>query len=146
VNRALALLVPIASLASTGCGGADCEDWPEGRPKIVELRFIQQSPGNPYELEFGIDFMDTDGDIYGGRVHMFVNGDEAANQPMKDVFEKQVPPIDAGATAGELELVVKLGSTVEDDQRIEIGFVLEDAAGQESNDPKIELQAFAPGG
>jgi hypothetical protein len=45
-----------------------------------------------------------------------------------------------------MQVVVKLGSSIDDGDKIEVGFVLEDAQGKRSNDPSVVLQAIATGG
>jgi hypothetical protein len=138
--RLAGLLFPLLGL-SIGCGD-DPDHWKAGRPRIDDLRFVQQSPQDPYALEFLVAFADSDGDTGAGALRMFVGGVESAKLELPMVFENQTPPLDLAATAGEIEVVVRVGSEIGLGQQLVIGFVIEDAAGRRSNDPWIELEAF----
>lgn len=139
--RRLTLPMLMAGLAA--CGGP--EDWPEGKPRIDQLRFVQQSPQDPYALEFLLEFTDTDGDTGSGKLHMSVQEQEIAAVELSEVFTSQSPPLALDAREGEFEVVVRVGKNVEIGDQLEIGFVIEDAAGEKSNDPWIELRALAAG-
>lgn len=125
------------------CGGPD--DWPEGRPRIDQLRFVQQSPQDPYALEFLLRFTDADGDTGTGMLHMSVQDEENAVLDLTEVFDGQSPPLPLDASSGEFEVVVRVSKNVEIGDELKIGFFIEDAAGEKSNDPWIELRALAAG-
>jgi hypothetical protein len=132
-----------AVFGAAACGD-DPEAWESGRPLISKLTYLQQLAEDPYKLQFAIEFQDSNGDLGGGKVHLFTNGEEKPPLALLDVFEKQM--IEPGAIAGELELSVTLPKDIQDNEKVKIGFVLEDAAGNKSNDPSVVLQALAPGG
>lgn len=136
-------LVALGLLA--GCG-ASKDGWPEGRPQILHLEYLQQSPQDPYALQFSLEFRDTDADLGGGTLHMLLDDEEAAVQPMSELFAAQTPPIEPQAAEGELEVVVRVQSKVAVGEELKIQFRLVDAAGQESNDPWVQVKALAPGG
>lgn len=138
-----AALFLVATLV--GCG-AGPNDWPEGRPQIEELEFLQQSSGDPWSLQFLVVFKDTDGDLGQGSLELSVNGELKANQKTADLYKAQTPEVPVDAMSGELEVQVKLQSDVPVGEEIDIGFVLVDGQGQRSNEPSITLKAFTPGG
>jgi hypothetical protein len=136
-------------LSLLACGpGAD--SWPAGRPKIDELQYLQQSSTDPWSLQFLLIFTDTDGDLGSGVVELSIDGDVKLTESVGTYFAAQTPAIGLDATAGELELKVKLSSdtigALEIGDEIEVGFVLQDAAGQRSNDPSITVVATENGG
>lgn len=140
-----AILVGLACIALFACGD-DPDNWPEGRPKISKLTYLQQTPDDPFMLSFAIDFEDTDGDLGGGQVLLFTNGSQNGELAAGDVFANQRPALALTSTVGELEVAVGLPHDIGANERVEIGFVLQDAKGNESNDPSVTLMALAPGG
>ena len=138
VRRASLLLL----LVLAGCG-PDREDWPDGRPKIDNLRFVQQRPLDPYALEFLIEFSDTDGDVGEGQLHLSVEGSETSVLALQEVFESQAPPVALDVSSGEFEVVVRMSTNVEVGDQIKVGFLIEDKSGEKSNEPWIRLQALA---
>lgn len=145
VQRIRAGFVSIAAAGLASCG-ASADSWPDGRPRIAALRFLQQSPRDPFGLQFSLQFEDGDGDLGAGRVHMSIEGREAAVRDLADVFSNQQPPLPLDVTAGEIELVVKVSDTAQVGDRVRIGFSLEDGKGERSNEPSITLEASGPGG
>lgn len=144
--KRLLLAVLFAPVLAFGCG-EDAESWDEGRPLITELSYLQQSPRDPYQLMFALGFQDTDGDLSGGNIHLLISGDIVQTTAMSEVFSKQVPALATTATEGELEVTVTLDKeTVVEGDRVELGFQLVDAKGEESNKPSVVLEALAPGG
>jgi hypothetical protein len=133
-------VLPAIAFVIAACGGAD--DWAEGRPKIDELKFAQQSPQDPYALEFLIQFSDTDGDTGRGKLHLLLDDEESSLLPMDGLFEKQSPPLALDLTSGEIEVVVRVSTDVEVGSELKFGFFIEDAAGNESNDPWVSLRAL----
>jgi hypothetical protein len=105
------------------------------------MRFLQQSPQDPFALQFSIAFTDSDGDLGGGSLHLLISGREAAVRSMGEVFQSQVPPIEPAATEGELEVVARIRDDIPVGERVKIGFVLEDAKGEGSNEPYIVFEA-----
>ncbi len=136
--------IVLIGLTLVACG-EDPAHWPAGRPRIDELRFVQQSPQDPYALDFLIRFSDSDGDIGGGKLHLSLDGEETSVLALDGLFASQLPPIALDATEGELEVVVRVSSNVELGKELKFGFVLEDAGGEVSNDPWISLRALSEG-
>lgn len=130
---------------SVACG-AGPDNWPEGRPKIDRLEFLQQSSLDPWSLQFLLAFTDTNGDLGQGVLEMSLAGEVRATQLAADVFRAQTPEIPIDATSGELEVLVRISSEVPVGEEIEVGFVLQDGQGERSNEPSVTLRAFAPGG
>ncbi|MBI4817192.1 MAG: hypothetical protein HY791_13095 [Deltaproteobacteria bacterium] len=126
-----------------GACAPSADDWPAGRPRLDALEYLQQTPGDPSGLEFHFAFVDDDGDLGAGKVVLIVDGDVKADLPMAGVFGAQSPAIDSNATSGEVDIVVHLDSAAEAGQEFEIGFELEDGAGQRSNRPTVTLVAEA---
>jgi hypothetical protein len=132
-------VLAVSASSASGCGRSK-DHWPAGQPRIDQLEFLQQAPGNPLSLSFGITFVDSDGDLGGGtlELHQDASAEAAA---LADVFGTQHPPIADDATAGEIDVPVKIDPSVKVGQRIKIGFVLVDAAMHRSNQPSITLEA-----
>lgn len=126
--------------------GAGPDSWPEGRPQIDRLEFLQQSSLDPWSLQFLVAFTDTNGDLGQGTLEMMLGGETKATQPVAEVFRAQTPEIPIDATSGEFEVLVKIASEVPVGEEIEVGFVLQDGQGERSNEPSVTLRAFAPGG
>jgi hypothetical protein len=93
-----------------------------------------------------MDVLDTDGDLGGGKVILSIDEDVAQERPMSDVFMSQTPPIELGATEATIELIVRLETVLDAGDELQIGFKLEDGAGQESNAPWVKLAVTEPGG
>ena len=64
-----------------------------------------------------------------------------ASLPLPDLFANQATPLPLDTKEGRLEVFVELDDPVSMGERVEIGFILRDAAGERSNDPSITLQA-----
>jgi hypothetical protein len=143
------LLIAIGC-ALAACGGESADDWPEGRPHITKLRYVGQAPHEPGqqypEFQFTIAFEDTNGDLGGGRIEVRLDGEKAGEKPLAEVFEGAAPKIPLDATSGEFDVDTQPEVDLAVGEKIRIGFVLYDAAGEESNDPSVVLQAFMPGG
>lgn len=140
VRAAVTCFVAAAALG-LGCGGDDPDDWPAERPRIDQVRFVGQSPRDPLGLQFVLDFVDADGDLGGGRLDLSIEGSAAGQIELEELFAGQTPPLSLQATAGELEVLVRLAETPGPNQELSIGFQLEDAAGHRSNEPKTTLAA-----
>jgi hypothetical protein len=134
-------ILPVLALVSAACG-ADPDDWPDGRPRIDRLRFAQQSPQDPYALEFLIQFFDSDGDTGSGRLHLLYDDEESSVLEMDELFDSQTPPLPLESIMGEFEVVVRVSDDVEIGKEMKFGFFIEDAAGQQSNDPWVALRAL----
>ena len=141
IGAALAL-VPVA-----GCGEDSVEDWPEGRPRIDVLTFEQQLPGDPWALDFALQFTDTDGDLGQGRLRLSLADNERSVLPLEEVFAAQTPPVARDATGGRLTVVVRLEEQeVRAGDELRFTFVLEDGQGRRSNAPWIVLRVLSGGG
>lgn len=139
--------VALMAGVALGCGPPGREEWPAGRPRIDRLDYAGQRPRSSLELQFGLDFVDTDGDLGEGILEFAVGDRTAVRLPVQPVFDAQFPPLASTATVGRLELYVELDRPVPTGDRVEIGFLLEDAAGRRSNRPRLTLEAqAAPGG
>lgn len=145
-KRALGLAgLMLWAAAFCGCG-LDPDDWPDGKPKIDRLMFLNQSPQDPLGLQFGISFSDSDGDASAGVLHLSINERETAALSMAELFESQSPPLAADASEGDFEVVVRLGEEIELGEVLRIGFAIEDGENKRSNEPWIEVRAIVPGG
>lgn len=128
----------VAGLA-VGCGGDDPDSWPPERPRIDVVTFVGQSPRDPLGLQFSLSFVDGDGDLGGGRLDLSVGEQPAGTIALEALFAAQRPAVAADATAGEVEVLVRLSEAPAASEDVTIGFVLEDAAGHRSNEPKTTL-------
>ncbi len=144
-----ARLLPALGLA-LACGTSR-EDWPGDRPRLDDVRFLGQSPQEPFALAFELAFADAGGaggpDLAGGRLRVDLDGAPAAEAALGDLFARQSPPLPPTATEGQLEVVVRLErETVDLEAPLEVGFVLEDAEGEVSNRPVVTVRAIPAGG
>ena len=126
-----------------GCGGDDPENWTPGRPRIDAAVFVGQTPAAPLGLQFGLTFVDSDGDLGGGRLDLEVGGQAAGGLALAELFDAQTPAVASDATSGELEVLVRLDEMPAGGAQVRLGFVLEDAAGHRSNQPTVTLEAIS---
>lgn len=132
----------VLALFAVACGGDDPNDWESGRPRIDDLRYLQQVPGDPLALQVEVSFVDDDGDLGGGMLHLELDGEPSGQLSMIDVFERQTPKIALDATEGEIEVIVRLTQDVDVGTTVRVGVVLEDRQKNRSNEPYFELRAF----
>ena len=132
---------------ASACGEDSADDWPAGRPRIDALTFEQQRSGDPYALDFGLRFTDTDGDLGPGRLRLRLDERERSVLPLRDVFGAQTPPLAMDATDGHLVVLVRLEEReVQIGDELRFAFVLEDAGGRRSNEPWVVLRVLSSGG
>lgn len=141
MSSRVAAAVVIAGPWLIACGGEDPQAWEEGRPRIDELEFVRQAPQNPRALEFGLEFFDADGDTGRGLLHLFLDGDETSERPLRDLFAAARPALPLDATEGRVSVTVELSGMIEPGRRVELAFMLEDEARRRSNQPSIVLEA-----
>lgn len=135
----------LAGMVTAAACAPGPEDWPSGRPRIVELRFVEQRPQDALTLVFQVEFEDDNGDLGGGRLRLSVQDFMQDAIPLAEVFRAQIPPLDLDATEGQFEIFVQLQSDVADGARVRVGLELEDASGDRSNRPVVVLEAIGPG-
>lgn len=136
----------LVAAATSACGGDDPAHWDPVRPRIDAVRYEGQSPRDALGLQFMLTFVDGDGDLGQGVLHLLLDGTEAGSIPLEELFAAQTPPVAAGATEGDFEVLVRLSATPEAGKQITVGFLLVDEAGHQSNQPSVTLAALAPGG
>jgi len=124
------------------CGGEGPDNWPGGRPRVDWLRYLQQEPTEPTELQFALAFVDDDADLSGGRVDLFVQDRQTSSLGAQDLFAAQSPPLPDTATSGVLEFVVALDPSVPPGATVRVGVELVDAAGERSNRPSVDLRVI----
>jgi hypothetical protein len=127
------------ALGLSACGGNDPDNWPATRPRIDSAIYLRQSPTDPLGLQFMITFADDDGDLSGGRLILAVDKQVSGEISLEELFGGQRPALASDSTVGELEVLVRLAKTPPADQSLTIGFLLEDAAGQQSNEPSVTV-------
>ncbi len=86
-----------------------------------------------------LKFTDDDGDLGGGRLSLAVDGQPAGDILLDELFGGQRPALALDSTSGELEVLVRLAQAPTLGQSLTIGFLLEDAAGQLSNQPTVTV-------
>lgn len=126
--------------AIVGCGGEGPGDWPAGRPRIDWLRYLQQEPAAPSELQFALEFVDGDGNVGEGGLDLFIQDRFVASLSSAALFAAQSPPVGSDATRGVLEFVVGLDPSLAPGARIRVGVELVDGQRQRSNRPFVELR------
>ena len=132
----------LSALTLGACGPSGPEDWPEGRPRIDELRYLGQSPRDPFGLGFGLHFFDSDGDVGRGELFVILNGQEGPPFELASFFERQSPPVPLDAIEGDFEILVRLDSAaIQPNRELTIAFRLEDPECRKSNEPSITLRA-----
>lgn len=132
----------VGLLAFTACGN----ESQDGHPRIEWVEYFQQVPTEPLNLEFGLRFVDSDGDAGGGRLELTLDGVRQPGLDASELFAGQEPPLDVGATEGILEVELRLSGEPRPGQRVEVGFQLVDAAERPSNAPTLVLEVVGPGG
>jgi len=126
--------------AALGCGAGGPEDWPSGRPRIDRLRFLQQEPTAPADLQFALEFVDGDGDLAGGELELFIQERSTATRSLAELFDSQSPPMAPDVTRGTLEFVARLQPDIPVGATVRVGVELIDGAGRRSNQPSVELR------
>jgi hypothetical protein len=130
-------------LLAAACG-EDPDNWDPGRPLIRKLTYLQQEPAKPYQLNFALEFEDSDGDLSQGKARLSSNDREQEPLELKAIFEDRGLELDA--VLGELEINVTIANDIQEGEKVKLGFMLEDGSGKTSNEPSLVLKAFAPGG
>ncbi|MDF1563441.1 MAG: hypothetical protein P1V51_10365 [Deltaproteobacteria bacterium] len=133
-------ILPIGLLLAAGA----CGPGPHA-PALDELRCRNgdaacQSSSDPFLLELEVDLVDPDGDLMGGALQRFLDGQLLGDREPLDALLRA-----GGMTAGTTEgtLPVDLGlelSELRDGMRIEVAVQIEDAAGHASNRPALVLE------
>ena len=136
----------LAVAAASACGADDPARWDPERPRIDAVRYDGQSPRDALGLQFMLTFVDGDGDLGQGVLRLLLDGAEAGAIQLEELFAAQTPPVAPTATEGDFEVLVRLSATPEAGKEITVGFILEDEAGHQSNQPSVTLAALAPGG
>lgn len=137
--RAAALVLICMSMALSACGGDDPDNWAATRPRIDEVEFLGQDPRDALGLQFMLRFVDEDGDLGLGRLKLSVADVPSGEIELPELFAGQRPPLASDVSEGEFEVLVRLAQTPDSGQQLSIGFVLEDGAGQNSNEPTVTL-------
>lgn len=134
--RALALVAALLA----GCGA--------GVPSLGELGCSHgdgacQTGTNPYQLELSVRFDDADADLSRGVGRFFVEGHPQAVFALRPVFQQS--GVDLDATSGTLKLTVNLDlPEPRDGALFDLGFEVEDEAGNVSNRPAITFRIDRP--
>jgi hypothetical protein len=129
---------------SCGMVAAACvpaaDDWPAGRPQIVDVNYIDQASWSSSDLNFELSYADTDGDLGGGKLEVLVNDEAAATIQISEVFSRQVPSIPLDSKSGVIVVNVALsGLTLVSGESVLFEFALSDASGQTSNRASLAL-------
>jgi hypothetical protein len=116
------------------------DDWPAGRPQIVDVNYIDQASWSSSDLNFELSYADTDGDLGGGKLEVLVNDEAAATIQISEVFSRQVPSIPLDSKSGVIVVNVALsGLTLVSGESVLFEFALSDASGQTSNRASLAL-------
>ena len=84
--------------------------------------------------------MDSDQDLGTGSLMVTVNGEIDSEIRMPELFDAQIPKLDAAASEGELRFEVSLsGISLTDGEFVDFEFALCDASGQTSNIASLRL-------
>lgn len=118
-----------------GCGSDELA------PQITELRYVDQVPQRPLLLRFDVTFLDTDGDLGLGTLHLTLDGVERSELAMDEVFAAQVPALARDSKQGHFQVQVELEPPIADGREIEVGVWLVDRRGALSNEPSVTLRA-----
>ena len=141
--RSLGLL--LAGLASFACS-PDVGEWPEGRPKISDVEFLKSSSTQDNTLEFQLFFTDSDANLPGGRLVVWVNDEARPPIELTDLYDRQEPPLSHAATSGTLKFAVMFDATTSGaGDKIELDFEVTDGNGQVSNLLTLNLVAIVGG-
>ena len=126
-------------LLSLGCVPSE-DNWPQGRPEILDVNFLDMPSGGSQKLSFLLQFADTDGDLYSGSLMVTVNENVESDIGLEELFLAQVPTLEPTTSEGQLRFEVSLaGINLEDGEFVDFEFALCDASGQTSNRASLRL-------
>ena len=124
----------------------EADDWPAGRPQIVDVNYLDQSSDDPNSLNFELEFSDSDGDLSGGALEVDVNSSADSRIDLADVFAAQIPALASDSTSGRFRVSLMLsGVTPMSGDTVTFEFALSDASGQTSNRASLSLLAIVRG-
>jgi len=116
------------------------DDWPEGRPQILDVSYVEQTSWDVTGLTFELSFSDSDGDLGKGKLEVLVKDEETSSIGLDEVFSRQVPPIDLDAKMGLFTVNASVdGLNLNSDDLVDFEFVLQDQAGEASNRAQLTL-------
>jgi len=116
------------------------ENWPDGRPEILDVNFLDIPSSRSQKLGFVLQFADTDGDLESGSLMITVNENIDSEIRLKDLFAAQMPKLSPTASEGELRFEVSLsGINLVNGEFVDFEFALCDASGQTSNRTSLRL-------
>ena len=116
------------------------ENWPDGRPEILDVNFLDIPSSSSQKLGFLLQFEDTDGDLESGSLMVTVDENIESEIGLRELFAAQRPKLLPTATQGELRFEVSLsGINLVNGEFIDFEFALCDASGQTSNRTSLRL-------
>ena len=122
-----------------GCVPSE-ENWPAGRPEILDVDFLDIPSTSSQKLSFLLQFMDTDADLGSGSLMVTVDENIESEIGLEELFAAQVPTLLPTASEGELRFEVSLsGISLVNGEFVDFEFALCDASGQTSNRASLRL-------
>lgn len=127
---------------AAGCGGNACPRPASGTataPAIDSVRMLRNAvPGDPWELVFTVGFRDSDGDLGGGVVDVYLNEKTTPTAlELLDLFRGSAVALDS--TGGTLTIPLRFSNNVGNGDKVRLGLQLVDEAGQRSNCYALDL-------
>lgn len=122
-----------------GCESS-ADNWPAGRPQILDVNYLEQTSWDSSGLTFEVDFHDSDGDLGEGSLQLTVNDEVSSSLSLQEVFTRQVPPLALDARQGLFVVNASVdGLKLSSGEEVEFQFLLRDQAGGESNRAQLTL-------
>ena len=123
----------------TACG-PDPDNWPAGRPQIVDVNYVEQTSWNSNELIFELSFADSDGDIGQGRLEVSLETTAQSSIGLEEVFTGQVPALPLNANSGSFLVSLSImGLSLGSGDSVHFEFALSDVSGETSNRASLAL-------
>jgi hypothetical protein len=115
-------------------------------PRILDVRYIGQSPVAQNVILLEIDYDDADGDLYDGTIDILFDGKggEAAGAPLRPLLlqGENAPDARSGTFVLPVQLILAGSNAgLSQSTTFEISLQLTDALGHKSNMAKVQLMA-----
>lgn len=144
MERAVLLFAALCLPLLAGCTPPIAQERDTNLPLLTGLHLDGQAQGNARVLLLSVDFRDADRDLSAGSFIPLINGMPSVQDPLelRPLFLRS--GLDMNARAGHLELELEIRLPEDNPPRagstFDVGLVVTDGAGHESNRPKATLE------
>ena len=124
----------------TCCGGQSASST-ETAPTINNFEFLYQLPEDPTLAVYGIDFQDADGDLYQGKLEVYVGSASSPSFSADMATIYTLSSLSLGSTEGRFALPQSYKLSTDDDGKYAIvSLQVTDGMGQKSNCKALSIQ------